>query len=47
MGEATEAFKLPGDNTNLDADVLVIGAGLAGIYITISLKRLGLRVKVI
>ncbi|KAJ5212820.1 uncharacterized protein N7498_004466 [Penicillium cinerascens] len=38
---------MPEDNANLDADVLVIGAGLAGIYTVISLKRLGLRVKVI
>ncbi|KAJ5378376.1 hypothetical protein N7509_011495 [Penicillium cosmopolitanum] len=47
MGESIEDLTIPKDRVTLDADVLVIGAGLAGIYTAISMKRLGLRVKVI
>lgn len=48
MGEAN--FTAPsflGGGPSTDYDVLIIGAGLAGIHTLISMKQLGLRVKVI
>jgi cation diffusion facilitator CzcD-associated flavoprotein CzcO len=47
MGEAAETFEFPREDTFLEADALIIGAGLAGIYTAISLKGLGLQVKVV
>lgn len=34
-------------NTGLDYDVLIIGAGLSGIYSLIRMRKLGLRVKIL
>ncbi|KAH8688961.1 hypothetical protein BGW36DRAFT_402032 [Talaromyces proteolyticus] len=47
MGEANGTFHLRDGPERPDYDVLIIGAGLAGIYTLISMKKLGLRARVI
>ncbi|KAJ6006660.1 hypothetical protein N7451_004604 [Penicillium sp. IBT 35674x] len=47
MGEANPPNRPPGRPlTGLDYDVLIIGAGLSGIYSLISMRQLGLRARV-
>lgn len=47
MGEANNTSSLPYEASVPEYDVLIIGAGLSGIYTLISMKSLGLRAKVI
>jgi len=47
MGDAREFIPSAGPNEGLDYDVLIVGAGLSGIYAVYLLKGLGLRVKVL
>ena len=46
MGDANE-FPPSDGSPNLDYDVLIIGAGLSGLYSLICMKNLGLRARVI
>lgn len=45
MSAAGDAFTAA--NKDLDYDVLIVGAGLSGIYALLRMRQLGLRVKVL
>lgn len=47
MGDAGESIAPTGPNEALDYDVLVVGAGLSGIYAVYRMRELGLRVRVL
>lgn len=45
IGGAAQSFR--SGNQHLDYDVLIVGAGLSGIYSLLRMRELGLRVKVL
>lgn len=47
MPEAAKAQLFQDSNANLDYDVLIVGAGLSGIFSLYRMRQLGLRAKVL